>query len=100
MIIGHTDRPGGYTYNQKLSDFRAQNVRQALGDILDGALLGGQIQLEDIPAVGLSEAEAIITDLLKSRVNEENVPRPEYRRVDLLIDFLLVASFRPQLKAP
>jgi len=97
MIIGHTDRPASYTYNQTLSENRAQNVRQALGDILDGVL---QIPLKDIPAVGLSEAEAIIPDLIKSRVNAENVPTPEYRRVDLLIDFSLVASFRPQLKGP
>jgi len=97
MIIGHTDRPADYGYNQRLSERRAQNVRLALKDILDGVL---QIPIKDIPALGLSEMEAIITDLLKSRVNEENVPRPEYRRVDLLIDFSLVASFRPQLNAP
>jgi outer membrane protein OmpA-like peptidoglycan-associated protein len=97
LIVGHTDRPASFAYNQRLSELRAQNVRLALKDILDGVL---QIPIKDIPAVGLSEVEAIITDLLKSRVNEENVPRPEYRRVDLFIDFSLVASFRPQLKSP
>ena len=96
-IIGHTDRPGSLAYNQKLSELRAQNVKLALQDILYGVL---QIPLKDIEAVGLGEAMAIITDLLKSRVDEENVRRPEYRHVDLLIDSSLVASFRPQLRSP
>ncbi len=97
MIIGHTDRPGDYAYNQKLSEMRAKNVRTALGDILDGVL---PMRLDEISAVGLSEAEAIVLDLLRSRFNAENVKTPEYRRVDLLIDYSVVASFRPQLTSP
>jgi outer membrane protein OmpA-like peptidoglycan-associated protein len=97
MIIGHTDRTGTDAYNLDLSDKRAQNVKLALQDILYGVL---QIPLKDIPAVGLGTAMAKITDLLKSHVNAANVRTPEYRRVDLLINFSLVASFHELLRSP
>jgi len=68
-------------------------LKDILGDVLPS-------RWEDIQAVGLGEATAIITDLIKSRVDEENVPRPEYRYVDLLIDFSLVARLRFLPKTP
>jgi len=97
VTVGHTDRPADSAYNLRLSELRAKNVAKAMKDILGDVL---PIRWEDIHAIGLGEVAAVVLDLLKARADEENVPRPEYRYVDLLIDFSLVARLRPQLKSP
>ena len=97
VVIGHTDRPASSDYNLRLSQLRARNVAKAMKDILGDRLPG---RWEDIRAVGLGEALALLTDLLHSRATDENVPEPAYRYVDLLIDFSLVARLRPLLKGP
>jgi outer membrane protein OmpA-like peptidoglycan-associated protein len=92
VILGHTDRVGSFAFNQLLSEERAINVRTALGDFLGF----DQRELDAIPAVGLSQDRAIAKDLLKAlRGQEVRIERtPEYRRVDVLLNGSLSATFR------
>jgi outer membrane protein OmpA-like peptidoglycan-associated protein len=85
MIIGHTDRPDTDVRNKELSMLRAQNVKTALTDILGNAL---QVRPDAIHAVGYGEW------LARFKLRPDRVRNPDDRRVDLLINGSLVATFR------
>ena len=84
-IVGHTDRVGTNARNLELSQLRAKNVRQALIDVMGPAL---KVPVGNIHDIGFSEWLAA----LKLHPNE--VKNPDDRRVDLLINGALVATFR------
>jgi outer membrane protein OmpA-like peptidoglycan-associated protein len=84
-IIGHTDRPDKGARNIELSQLRAKNVKIALTDILGDALKVPDDRIHD---VGLGEWLAFF------KLRNEHVKVPEDRRVDLLINGSLVATFK------
>jgi outer membrane protein OmpA-like peptidoglycan-associated protein/subtilisin family serine protease len=84
-IIGHTDRPDTDARNQELSEQRTQNVKKALNDILGGAL---KVPPEAFHCLGFGEW------LARFKLHREEVRNPEDRRVDLVINGSLVATFR------
>lgn len=84
-IIGHTDRPDTDARNRELSFLRATNVKTALTDILGAAL---KVRPDAILAVGLSEWLAIL------KLHPDKVRNPNDRRVDLMINGSVVATFR------
>jgi outer membrane protein OmpA-like peptidoglycan-associated protein len=85
MIIGHTDRPDTDARNKELSVLRAQNVKRALKDILGDAL---KVPDDAIHALGFGEWLALF------KLRRERIRNPADRRVDLLINGSLVATFR------
>jgi outer membrane protein OmpA-like peptidoglycan-associated protein len=85
-IIGHTDRPGKDPRNQELSMLRAKNVATALKDIL-GDALNREVK-DSILVLGFGEW------LARFKLREDRVRHPADRRVDLLINGSLVATFR------
>jgi outer membrane protein OmpA-like peptidoglycan-associated protein len=84
-IIGHTDRPDTDSRNRELSVLRAQNVKTALTDILGNAL---KVPPDNIRALGFGEWLAMF------KLHSNLVRNPADRRVDLLINGSLVATFR------
>jgi len=99
LIVGHTDQPGSAKYNYHLSCNRAENVRRALKDLFGppGDIL--QIDLDvktNVQVLGLSELHATLANMFNwgpGRLGE-HVKNATYRRVDLIIDAQLVATFR------
>ncbi len=69
-VEGHTDSTGGDALNQRLSEARAQTVRQAL--------IANGVQASRITAAGLGEARPIAT-------NDTAVGRSRNRRVEVIV---------------
>lgn len=69
LIEGHTDSVGSESYNQKLSERRAQAVRNAIGE--------RGISLDRIESVGLGEAYPVAS-------NDDNGGRQQNRRVEVI----------------
>ncbi|XYH98399.1 OmpA family protein [Sorangium sp. So ce1128] len=84
FIIGHADRRDTIERNHALSELRAKNVKTALEDILGGAL---KVPPSRISAVGFGEWMAI------AKLQPDQVKNREDRRVDLMINGALVATF-------
>ena len=84
-IVGHTDRVGTSARNLELSQLRSKNVRQALLDVLGPAL---KVPAGNIHDIGFSEWLAAL------KLHPNDVKNPNDRRVDLLINGSLVATFR------
>ena len=84
-IVGHTDRMDTASRNIELSLLRAQNVKQALIDILGDP---PAVPKDAIRALGMGEWMASLN------LRRDQVRNPTDRRVDLLINGSIVASFR------
>ena len=84
-IVGHADRVGTSARNLELSQLRAKNVRQALLDVLGPAL---KVPVGNVHDIGFSEWLAAL------KLHPNDVKNPDDRRVDLLINGSLVATFR------
>jgi outer membrane protein OmpA-like peptidoglycan-associated protein len=85
FIIGHTDRLDTDTRNQELSVLRAKNVKTALSDILGDKL---RVPPDAVHALGFGEW------LARFKLHPDRVRNPDDRRVDILINGSLVATFR------
>jgi outer membrane protein OmpA-like peptidoglycan-associated protein len=70
VVIGHTDRVGGFAQNDALSVQRAQRVRQEV--------LGLGIAPDRIQAVSRGEREPLMP-------TEDEVPEPRNRRVEITV---------------
>ncbi|WP_437489557.1 OmpA family protein [Sorangium sp. So ce1014] len=84
FILGHTDRRDTIERNRTLSELRAKNVKTALEDILGTTL---RVPPGRISAVGFGEWMAI------AKLRPDQVKNREDRRVDLMINGALVATF-------
>jgi outer membrane protein OmpA-like peptidoglycan-associated protein len=85
FIIGHTDRLDTDTRNQELSVLRAKNIKTALSDILGDKL---RVPPDAVHALGFGEW------LARFKLHPDRVRNPDDRRVDILINGSLVATFR------
>jgi hypothetical protein len=99
LIVGHTDQPASPGYNYRLSWRRAENVRRALKDLFGprGNIL--QIDLDsktNVQLLGLGELHATLANMFNWGPGTlgPKVKNATYRRVDLIIDAQLVATFR------
>jgi hypothetical protein len=99
LIVGHTDQPASDEYNYRLSWRRAENVRRALKDLFGprGNIL--QIDLDsktNVQLLGLGELHATLANMFNWGPGTlgPKVKNATYRRVDLIIDAQLVATFR------
>jgi hypothetical protein len=99
LIVGHTDQPASLGYNYRLSWRRAENVRRALKDLFGprGNIL--QIDLDsktNVQLLGLGELHATLANMFNWGPGTlgPKVKNATYRRVDLIIDAQLVATFR------
>ena len=99
LIVGHTDQPASPGYNYRLSWRRAENVRRALKDLFGprGNIL--QIDLDsktNVQVLGLGELHATLANMFNWGPGTlgPKVKNATYRRVDLIIDAQLVATFR------
>ena len=99
LIVGHTDQPGSAGYNLDLSRRRAENVRRALKDLFGprGNIL--QVDLDsktNVQVLGLGELHATLANMFNWGPGTlgPKVKNATYRRVDLIIDAQLVATFR------
>jgi OmpA family len=99
LIVGHTDQPASDEYNYRLSWRRAENVRRALKDLFGprGNIL--QIDLDsktNVQVMWLGELHATLANMFNWGPGTlgPKVKNATYRRVDLIIDAQLVATFR------
>jgi hypothetical protein len=99
LIVGHTDQPASDEYNYRLSWRRAENVRRALKDLFGprGNIL--QVDLDsktNVQVLGLGELHATLANMFNWGPGTlgPKVKNATYRRVDLIIDAQLVATFR------
>ena len=99
LIVGHTDQPASPGYNYRLSWRRAENVRRALKDLFGprGNIL--QVDLDsktNVQVLGLGELHATLANMFNWGPGTlgPKVKNATYRRVDLIIDAQLVATFR------
>jgi hypothetical protein len=99
LIVGHTDQPASDEYNYRLSWRRAENVRRALKDLFGprGNIL--QVDLDsktNVQLLGLGELHATLANMFNWGPGTlgPKVKNATYRRVDLIIDAQLVATFR------
>jgi outer membrane protein OmpA-like peptidoglycan-associated protein len=99
LIVGHTDQQGSAGHNLELSRNRAENVRRALKDLFGprGNIL--QIDLDsktNVQVLGLGELHATLANMFNWGPGTlgPKVKNATYRRVDLIIDAQLVATFR------
>jgi outer membrane protein OmpA-like peptidoglycan-associated protein len=99
MLVGHTDQPNPPRkpqYNPSLSELRAKNVKLAIKDLFvpPGGILGVDPD-KDIRTLGLGELQATLAEMLglgRGKLGEHE-KNPAYRRVDLIVDATLVATF-------
>lgn len=84
LVLGHADRLDTEERNVELSQLRADNVLQAIRDILGPSL---KIPERQIAAQGLGErgAETVAKD-------KDQTPNPDWRRVDVIINSRLVVT--------
>jgi outer membrane protein OmpA-like peptidoglycan-associated protein len=92
VLVGHTDRLDTFRHNLDLARLRVDNVKQALQDILGNQ----RSDWDKIPTYAPGELFA----MLKLKPNDK--ASPEDRRVDLLVNGLLVARFNdiPATRTP
>lgn len=70
QIVGHTDTVASIAYNEKLSERRAQKVRQALIEL--------GVSDEIIKTSGMGESELLVE-------TADNTPEPKNRRVEIKV---------------
>src|SRR5690606_9048586 len=78
-IAGHTDDQGSDSYNQGLSERRAEAVRKELARLLDGE--GVRFK-----TVGYGESRPRVPNIVNGKPSEEN--RAQNRRVEITYDAL------------
>ena len=81
-IVGHADRLDTPKNNYDLSKWRAENTKQAIIDIL-----GNRFMIKKVNTWGEGETQA-------AKVDPDQTPNPQYRRVDISLNSRLIISLR------